>query len=318
MSVILQQPSKVNVLYSERKDNQKSLRRILPLFQAKNIPIFTELTIPLTRLYDDSYWRALAVAHTHLIAKFDHRHWAFDDETFELYVNRIAAIPFVAIRPFDCPYDYERPANIDISLFSEKLFERTKTAVAILKNNNAAKIVSPSICVSSQMEMYLDYFVHNRCFDIYSLHCCSDFQEQSNALLTALLSQVYSLLARPVWVTRWAAPSCQHLIAGTRTLTKSAWNPMSYAESSAKLKHMFKTVENIVSGNSTWFYTGVEQDEYDPNATLFGKWAKDKQCMVSQKSSWDWPDFLGAITHDWSIKDALLNTVFDIAATNNA
>jgi len=248
------------------------------------------------------------------LVNLDFKHWYDTDEVFENYITKISLIKPPAVCLFDRPYDYERPAQLHIDDFEKKLYFRSKLASSILRDHGV-KVVSPAISIVPQeyQSRYLNYFVHNRLlFDVYSMHCCYDYREQSTALLTSFLQQVLNVLKKEVWVTRWAVPSCEHPIENRHVIGKSSWTPMSYTESAVKMTHIYKTF-NEMSNDCKWFYTGLSIDDYAPDKNIPNIfWDNQHYPSLLTGITWNHFHFMGFINYKNEMKTHLMQTLQNI------
>ncbi len=312
---------KVNVLESEWLDvAYRTL--VLPELTKVRISNLRESLIPVTRLYDKDYWRVLRSLHRIFLAKFDHRLWYQDDSTFEDYVREFATVSFPAVSIFDTPFDYECPlehlvdTEASTSVFQKKLYERFSMAASIIKKQQPdTLILSPAICLTKHPEMYIEYLVHNRnLFDVYAMHCCSDGDEKEIARLTTVLNQTLKILQKPVWVTRWAIPSCMHKIE-SRTLQTTDWRPLSHVEAASKMKRLFMTIDDITGDKSKWFYTGLGRDSYNPHAKIpYPLWAPCSHYPTQDFDIWTMHDFMGMYDYEDNLKSPILTALKELAS----
>jgi len=293
--------------------------RILPVLLENDIEAVREEELILTKAFDEAY-RAKMLVTQPALSRLDYRHWYYDDEVFANYLHTVSSFKLPAICLFESPFGYELP-NIDINIFEKKLYERTELAYRIIKTNSPeTTVVSPAISIvdPQHQERYLDYFIHNRSyFDVYALHCIYDMREQVAGLLTTLLTQALSALRKPVWVTRWAVPSCEHVIENPFAVTASNWKPMSHNEGAAALRAGFRAIENI-SRETKWFFVGVGTDDYDAAKDVPSMWESSSYPMLeTEVRAWDFQHFLGALDYKGQIKQPILDAFFEIAQQNN-
>ncbi len=295
---------------------------ILPQLNQKNIPTAHSQIIPLTKLHDKEYWGALRSSHNIDIASLDHRHWFYEDDIFEQYVDKIASVSFPAVCMFDCPFGYEMP-NANLVAFEKKLYERSKIlSDALRARQEKTTIISPAISMVNleHQDTYLSYFVHNRTlFDVYGMHICYDMRETLTGILTAFLNQVLGVVRKPVWITKWAIPSLQQPIDNLETLSSSVWKPMIYSEAARKLTHTFQVIEEITQGNSKWLYAGMGLDAYNRYSTGPSSFWDQYPLyrFNATKFGWDFYHFMGTMTHDGHIKRPILDAVMELADANN-
>lgn len=299
---------KINILTSEWSDGN-AFPVVRPLLNDINLVHST--TIPISRLYDQWYWSSLSSLNNVHLVNLDFKHWYDTDDVFQEYITKISLIKPPAVCLFDRPYDYERPSQLHIDDFERKLYFRSKLASSILRENGI-KVVSPAIAVIPQefQSRYLNYFVQNRLlFDIYAMHCCYDYREQSTALLSSFLQQVLNVLKKEVWVTKWSVPSCEHPIENRHVIGKSSWIPMSYTESSVKMTHIYDTFNEMCQNDCKWFYTGIGKDDYDPDkkVPLFGEYQYYPSLLTG--IVWNQFHFMGLINYKNEIKNHLIQTL---------
>lgn len=292
--------------------------KVLPLLTENGIEVVQEEDLMLTHVFEDSF--RINMLNSKSIGRMDHRHWYYEDELFAEYVHTIASFQLPAVCLFESPFGHELP-NVDIHLFEKKLYERTRLAANAFRiNSPGTKIISPAICLvhPKYQERYLDYFIHNRSFfDIYGLHCIYDMKEQTLGLLTAFLNQVLSALRKPVWVTRWAAPSCEHPIENPFAITASTWQPSHYSDAAAALRSGFRAI-NEVTKDTQWFFTGFGKDDYDAAKDVPSIWEKSTYPVLQDEVPvWDFYHFLGAVTYQGQLKQPILDAFFEIAQKNN-
>lgn len=316
--------SKINVMEGDWSDDHY-YKTLLPLIQSADIPTIRQDVLPITRLYDDSYWGGLRSIHRIDIAILDPRHWYLDDNDFREYIREISRIKFPVIALFENPYGLDRPRLVDLDSFERKLFERTKIAVQMIRGRqgDGTQILSPAITVTNQecADRYLDYFVHHRnIFDIYALHLCNDMQEQTIGQVTGLLNHVLRLLPREVWVTQWAIPCTNDRISTGDIVGESVWKPLSYASASQRLRHTFVITESTTKRKSKWFFSGMCQDKYrnhhTPSPIDFWS-APGSHIPESRTYEWDFHHFLGMITQDGQLKSELFDTFMSLAKMQN-
>jgi hypothetical protein len=293
--------------------------KVLPLLYENGIEVVREEELTLTKVFDEAY-RAKMLTTQPTLSRLDHRHWYYDDEVFVNYIHTVSAFNLPAVCLFDSPFGYELP-NADIHVFEKKLYERTELAYQILKTNSpTTTVVSPAICIidPEHQERYLDYFIHNRSFfDVYGLHCIYDMKEQTTGLLTALLTQVLGALRKPVWVTRWAVPSCEHRVENPFAILASNWTPMNHNAGAAALRAGFRAIEDLCK-ETRWFFAGLGKDDYGAEKDVPSMWDNSMYPMPETEiRAWDFYHFLGALTYQNQIKQPILDAFFEIAKKHN-
>ncbi len=312
-------PDKINLLEGEWTRNVTGTPVYTNLLKS-GFRALREQTLPLTRLYDDNYWGVLRSVHTVFLAKLDFRHWYYDDDVFYEYMKRVSSIRFPAICLFDSPFGHEMP-NVDIDVFEKKLFDRTKVFYNTIKHKHPDTIiVSPSICITDERyrDRYRDYFVHNRrYFDVYSMHCSYDVNEQNTALLMAFLNEVLQIAPKEVWVTRWSVPSSDVPIMSPSTMGGITWHPVRWAEASHHMLNVFQGVEDLTKHKTRWFFTGCGFDEYHPDKQVQEPlWVQYPHLYPKSTLSWNYSHFLGLLTYDNKVKEPILDTLLKLHEQN--
>ena len=315
---------KVNILEGSWVDSEYR-KYVYPQFQASGTPVFRQSVLPLTRLYDDDYWIQLQSTHRIDIAVPDFRHWLYDDDVFDKYVDRISSVRFPVVCLFECPFGFEMPSQIPVDIFARKLFERTaKLSTAIKDRSKDTIVLSPAISLVNEnfQSYYLDYFIHNRqYFDGYAVHCCNDMTEHSLGKLTVLLSQVMEVLGKRLWITKWAVPSCDDKILNARTMGANEWQPYDTDAAKVRLQRSFNLIESVAQSGSNWFYVGVGRDWYSSRRTP-GRdeyWNLDFPGVPDYLSyGWRYWHFLGMLTADGKLKSQFVSMFDQLAQQYNA
>lgn len=312
--------NKINVMEGNWLD-KRYYNTILPQLQEEGIESAVEEIIPLTRLYDDSYWGSLRSIHRIDLALVDPMLLHASDAEFHQYARKLSTINFPAICIFQDPYGFERPKEIDIDAFERKLFERTKVLCQLIKAKNPDTIiVSPAINdIKEHRERYMDFFTHNRSlFDVYAVHCCNDMKEHSLARVTSLLSEVLSVLSKEVWITKWAIPCLERRLTNTGFMN---WSPITYMVACQRLRHSFVIIESITKGKSKWFYSGMGIDAFGVNlrAGSHEYWNPLSSAFIPSEYSptWDFYHFIGMMTDRGDIKDPLFESFIKLANSQN-
>lgn len=281
---------------------------------------FEELLLPFDRLDDEDFWRTIGHAQNktasnkYLIGRLDFRHWAHSDEDFDRYLKKVTSIYFPSYAPSDCPFDYESPAQT-IQSFSQKVYARTRRAAEVIRQRQPdSLILSPSICLSREMDRYLEFFVHNRnYYDVYSLHCCNDGGDESTSALGTFLRRVLSVLRKPVWATRWGLSSCDGPITSSKTMAISSWRPVSLHEAAARYQHSFRMVEDIAQNDVRWFITNLCLDEFSPLVNPSNAPKYRHYMNVHDSNEWSWQHFTGLASFNKVPKLVILKKLADIA-----
>lgn len=314
---------KINVIAGSWVDSDFHAK-IYPRLDQAGIPICRQNVLPLTRLFDDSYWQELKAAHRIDFAILDHLHWQQSDEIFDKYLERISSVRFPVICVAECPFGFERPLRIDPRDFAKKLFERTRNIFTEIKKKHPDTIVlSPGIGLIEEgmSRFYLDYFIHNKqFFDGYALHICNNMREHDMGQISSFLNQVLEVSPKKLWVTKWAIPSYDGKIINTQVIDSSGWEPFKFSEAVQRLERSFAFIETIAPVGSHWFYTGIGKDYYKPRRKPGSQefWDAASSCVVPREYShgWEYWHFLGLMDSDGKIKEPLLQSLSRLANQN--
>lgn len=292
---------------------------ILPILERANISRVCERVISLADSRNALYLSSLDDEIDDIyIAVLDYHLWYYDDDTFYKYIKTIASRKFRAVSIFEHPFGWERP-RIDIYSFEKKLYQRTETACNIFRSIcPKTRIVSPAIRVldESLQKRYLDYFLHHRnLFDVYAVHCCTEITDHLIGALATFLHQVLKVLTKPVWVTRWSVPSCDHKITSNFSIKATNWSQISSAEASIKLRTMYNTLNDVSRDEISWFFVGLDKDVYSPFSSPPDFWNLSRIYLSDDVSTvWMPEHFIGGISHDGKIKQHVINAFLDLAA----
>ena len=314
--------SKINIIEGLWCD-ELYYRDILPQIHNADIPIVHEELISVLNLHNDNYWGSLRSIHKTDIAIIDYRHWYLSDDDFAEYVKHISLIKFPVVCFTVDPYGFERPKHIDINSFEKKLFERTKIITNQIKGKHQDTILlSPAITdINQHRQELLDYFYHFRnTFDIYNVHLNHNMTEESDARMRSFISEVLKVLLKEIWITRWSVPCTESSISTPFIIGETEWKPLSYAAARQRLRHYFVIMESLAKNKTKWFYSGMHQDRYNPRDpfTPLDFWKKnhDFHCE-SYEYSWNHSHFAGVIDDKRQIKTQLLDSVIDLAVSQN-
>ncbi len=301
-------PQRINLLEGEWIDN--SYRTILPYFAEIDIPIFRQVTAPLTHLYDENYWGILRHQDNHIL--LDPTHWYYNDDVFELYVKKISQSHSLSVCIGD-PYN-ERPNQIELPCFEEKLFQRTRRLANIVKNAGNCKLLSPVIRADSDLqEQCLSYFIHNRAFfDVYNVYCDLHLDKKSTGILTSFLKSVLSILDKPVWVMRWAIPCYDERIVNSHILGSVAPYISSQKKACIEMVKIFETLTTLCNKNIKWFFTGLHKDAYNSLSKPVGKLRH-----FNLHEPWNHSHFTGIIDSQGNLKEEVFNTLVKLIQKYN-
>lgn len=309
--------SKVNILEGNWCDiSYCSLVR--PILQQNNVPVMRHVALPLTDMHSASFWKTIQDKPS--IASLDYRHWLYDNKTFITYVNKISRIPFQAVCMTESPFGFEFPEKMEMRYFANLLADRTKIFANIIKSRQpSTKIMAPAIRVTTPViqNMMLKYLLHNRSlFDVYTVHCCCEISERSLGTLSGYLNEALRILSKPVWITKWASPSCDHPITSTKIIVPTEWTPVSHQIAASKLKTVFNTINEVAGGNAMWLYIGSGKDMYNPDYDV-PTWSFDTVYQPDfVKNTWEDYHFLGLIDYQGNVKSLVLQSLIGMANAN--
>ncbi|MHA2279462.1 MAG: hypothetical protein ACXAC5_01030 [Promethearchaeota archaeon] len=297
---------------------------VYPRFEQSKIPVFRQQILPLTHLHDDEFWWELRSTHRIDVAIPDFRHWLFEDDIFDHYVERITSVRFPVFCLFESPFGYEMP-KIDREVFAKKLFERTSClATAIREKHPETILLSPAIAPMKEehRNQYLDYFIHNRqFFDGYAVHCCNDMREHTLGQMSALLNQVMDVLPKRLWITKWAVPCFDGKIVNPQVMGPSGWEPYQFNQAGQRLLRSFSLVDSIARSGSHWFYVGTGRDFYKPRRLPGPQefWQTASSPVIPEEYSYGWQywHFLGMLTADGQLKTKLIDSFLKFASKQN-
>ena len=277
---------------------------VKPYFFSAKIPIVHYETLLLTELRNENYWDGLNTFEIE-IAFLDHRHWLYDYDIFFEYVKKISNLPFKAISIFESPFGYESQNSY---LHDDKVYRRTKILVDTIKSKQNTLIISPSIrSFSFETEKkYVDYFIKYRSlFDIYSIQMCTCTSDQEVGAVCGLTKQILDILRKPIWVTKWAVPSCEIKITSSKLLNPSSWKPISHLFAATRMKFIFDSI-NEIYGDTKWFYT-ISKDMYTDNQLPPNNYVDDTVYRVDTKTEgWGPEHFIGVVDYNGNIKRPIL------------
>jgi len=292
-----------------------SFESILPRFTAAGIPIVKQEVLSLTRLHDKEYWNNLSQRKIDL-ALLDQRHWFYPDDVFKTYVKKISSHPFCAVCMFDSPFEYEDQLGVDASALEKKFHERSKILSTAIRSRQKTIIVSPSLTImeAENQKRFVDYLVYNRSlFDVYGMHCCMDVTDHSMGFLLGLLNQALTCLRKPVWVTRWAVPSCEYSIESSRVIQPER-TLTNYKTAARNLKTMYQVVGDLAT-DSRWFFAGAGADIFHPDKSVSYFW--DDSPYLSKITKWSGEHFLGLVTPEGEIKEEVLEALLQMHSAYN-
>lgn len=313
---------KINVLTGTRMEKTYS-SQIHSRFVESGVPTWCQEVLPLTQLYNDAYWWGLNASDKVYMAIPDHRHWYYDDDVFEAYVERVSSVEFPVFCLGEAPFSFEMPSRVDSKSFTKKLFERIGIlAHRIRERHPSTVLLAPGIGIvpEKSIQMYLDFFVHNRQhFDGYAVHICNDMREHNLGKVSSLLNQVMKILPKKIWVTKWAVPCLDERVINPQVMASSGWQPYKQKDAVRRLEHSFTFFESMASAGSVWFYTGTDRDLYKPKKVpgCHELW-QSQPTHVPEEYSYDWQywHFLGLLTSDGVPKDELLEGIVRLANSN--
>ena len=299
--------------------------KVYPQLDQAGVPTFRQETLPLTRLYDDSYWWELRAAHRIDFAVLDYHHWQYNDDVFDKYLERIASVRFPVICVAESPFGFERPLQIPPRDFASKLFERTRKICTLIREKHPGTILlSPGIGLIDEKlsRFYLDYFMHNRQhFDGYAVHICNDMREHALGQVSSFLNQVLAILPKKLWITKWAVPAFDGQVINAQVVASSGWEPFRSKDAAQRMERSFSFIETVASSGSHWFYTGTGKDYYKPKrkAGPVEFWNSNASFFTPPEYShgWEYWHFLGLTNSDGEVKQLLLQALIQIAKHQN-
>lgn len=315
---------KINVLEgSWITENSRNL--VVPQLAKAKVPFFRQQILPITKLYDDTYWGGLRLSHQIDLAIPDYRHWFFEDDIFETYIERLVSVRFPVFCIFEAPFGFEMP-RIDTEAFAKKLFERSSKLAEAIKNKHPDTVIlSPAIYALSEKNthQYLDFFIHSRhLFDGYAIHCCNDMSEHTLGKMSSFLNQVMKILPKRLWITKWAVPCFDGKVINTQVMGPAGWEPYQSNAAEQRLQRSFSLIESIAKSGSHWFYVGTGADFYKPRRVSGPNeyWASNKVPVIPEEYSYGWQyrHFLGLVTADGQVKEKLLKSFISLASKHNA
>ena len=104
-------PVTINALHTGLLPLSKKFQEIICPQLVECMPLFKKQTIPLHDL------SSMLKIDGEVIHEMDWRHWYYDDEVFENYLQKIVAVKPEWLCVFDMPFDYERPWKIEPGSF---------------------------------------------------------------------------------------------------------------------------------------------------------------------------------------------------------
>jgi hypothetical protein len=290
-------------------------KKVLPLLLQNDLAVVKSKTLFLNDVYLEDYFISMQV-ETPVLSVLDCCHWHYPDEAFDRYLRRIASFNLPAVCFGESPFGFERPFS-ELYTFEEQLYKRTKMLFDTFRlHSPSTQLVSPGISLVSPelQDHYLDYFIHNRrYFDIYAVHCTYDLKEQTLGLLTAFLNQVLQVLRKPVWVTQWAVPACDHSVVNPMSITPLDWQPITQVQAAYQLRAGFLAIEEIAGPQTRWFFTGIDRDEYTTIGKVPNMWdGYAYRANPVDSSSWSYRNFLGAVDYNGVVKSIVLDSLFQL------
>ena len=284
---------------------------ILPYLIKNNVSIIKQEVLSLTQLNNKEYWNSLQNID---LALLDCNHWFYPEDIFKQYANKIASVNFPAICMFQKTFAYNTHFKITEE-FEKQLYNRSKILSDIIRSKQRKTvIVSPPMHIvdADTQKRFLDYLVYNRSlFDVYGVHCCMQVNDHSMGFIAGFLHQALTALNKPVWITKWAVPSREYSLDGKIIQSKTDTN--NYELGARNLKIMYQCI-NDVSSQTKWFFSGANADIFNPTKSIT-ECVQEYTYLASAK--WTNEHFLGLVTPDGAIKQAILKSLLEIIKTEN-
>lgn len=269
-----------------------------------SIAVQKSSVIPIINLKNNKYWDSLCIANDIEIAFIDRLSWYITDELFFEYISNISKVGFKYLVVFDDLFNQEKPGQYNESEFIQKAVQRTNIIYKSIKNNKNTQLISPSVLPTEPFkELSLDYFAATRnVFDIWSVKILENITELYLANLLSSISSVLNILKKPLWVTKFAIPSCSHLINNNVN-----WENISHSLASSQILQIFKTIESLTQ-NTKWFYLASYKDVYSPTFVPDLFW-NPNAFHPQYSKSWEKQDFLGLCDYNKNIKQQILSSI---------
>jgi len=314
---------KINLLTGNWTD-QEWKNRLAFRFNSENIPIYSQKQLEITKVDNSQYLSNLQLRVDDSIFTLDWRHWTYDDDTFDDYIEKISLVQPKIIALFEYPFGIEMPKKVDAIQYFNKMIERTKKAcIKIKEKNKNAIILSPAITVIEEdtEHNYIDYFIQTQqFFDGYAVHCVNNMTEHTLGKLSSLLNRILSVSSKKIWVTKRAVPCFDGKVINSSMIGELGWEPYNTKSAVSCLQRSFSIIESLSKGNTTWFYNGTCKDKYKPrtNPTPSEYWNYNSFPFIPNDFSYSWQywHFLGLMTADGIIKEGLVSSLISLAESN--
>lgn len=275
----------------------------LPLLNCEMVPLFS--------LYSPRYWMFIQ-AEEHDVIRMDPRHWYYDDETYQYYVERLASLSARAVLVFDSPFTYEKPVYFPDRLFEDFVARRAEILYnEFKKRNSKAKLISPAVSggIGEENEHRTVAFLvnHHSLFDAIAVHCFGELAQRELAHLSKLLGNVLSPAPKPVWVTHWCVSAGSSV---SKRPKGSGYLPLPMDEAARRLIDSYRTIDIMCHGKTVWFYAGLAGDIYAPELRSPSDYADPRRAFEITKGrgglkEWDAFHFLGLISTEGIVKDEI-------------
>lgn len=245
----------------------------------------------------------------------DYRHWYYNDDVFEQYLNRVLSFKPEYLFIFDKPFDHERPWKIDTPTFEKKMIYRAERIKSFFKNNSPeTQLVSPFIF--SVHDLYLKAYSNflaltHHLYDYYSVFCSNDMSDMSIGRINSLLKEILNHSDKPIIV--FVAIPCG------KNKNSEDYSPFNEKVATEKLVQLINLF-NSISQNCYYFYFGIDKDVYDENKkpSPFDFWNNEMPLdTYIMEYKWDWHSFLGLTDSRGKVKIGLMKTILDIAEKLN-
>lgn len=307
--------SKVNILEGDWSKTESYNSNLYPSILKNQIPVLRSVVFPVGSLQNGTLDDLVEID----VLFLDNKHWHFDDLYFKEYVNKICKLNCKAVCFSEFPFSYDMP-HIDIDVYEKKLYERLRIFRDKIKSKNPDTFfIAPPVSIISDIfyNRFIDFCLHNRSmFDVWSLYCCYDLNEQKISFLSGLISKILKILHKPVWVLKWAVPSFEEKIESRTNILSSEWIPNTEIQASIKMRSFFNIIENITQKKSNWFYSaGI--DDYHPDKFVPHYIYNPSKLINIPTKSWNENHFLGLIDYKNRIKNIVFEQLIRLAHEYN-
>jgi len=311
--------SKINAFYTGKVPLSQRFRKIIYPQLAQVMPVCSRQVIPLTDCAsDDSCFNVEPEFYS-----LDYRHWYYDEDVFEKYIEKIITYKPKRLFIFDNPFDHERPWTIDIRTFSRRLNQRARKLVEIIRKESpeTMTIASWISVVEDAVRTTYVKFVgsHIDLFDAYSVLCVNDMTDISLGLVSSTLFELRRIEQKPTFLL-CAVPAGKIESQSKRGVQQAVFEPMVEQDASQRLKQIFELFKNITQNEFYMLYLGIDRDAYDPNKKSVPDdfWQNSIPIdMYIHEYKWDWFHFLGLLNYNDRVKSYLLKALIGLSKKEN-